>query len=109
MWSDKSDHIMKLLEDSEDLFPRICPCCGKKAGHLFLYKHREDKAGGAWVWCSECQEFSHSRNLIPEWWKNLDTVKPTDLHACPDNLDEIHESIDEWVNILLEKRKQKNA
>lgn len=104
MWSDKRDDIMKLLEDSAERFPRICPCCGKKTGHLFFYRHHEEKAGGAWVWCSECQEYSHSLFHIPEWWRNMDTISLKDLHHCPDNLDDMHESIDEWVNKLLDDK-----
>ena len=103
MWSDERDQVMKLLEDRGDRFPRICPCCGKKAGHLFFYRYQEEKYGGAWAWCSECLEFSHSRFLIPEWWRNMDTVGLEELHACPDNLDEIHEAIDEWINALLDE------
>ena len=106
MWSDERDQIMKLLEDSEEKFPRVCPCCGKKTGHIFFYKHREDRYGSAWAWCSECQEFSHSRFLIPEWWKNMDTISLDELKGCPDNLDKMYDVIDEWLNTLLENRKR---
>lgn len=106
MWSDEKDDIMKLLEDSLERFPRICPCCGKKSGHLFFYKHREDKLGSAWAWCSECLEYSHSRFLIPEWWQNMETISLEDLHGCPDNLDDMHELIDEWINTLLDDKEK---
>lgn len=104
MWSDEKDEIMRLLDDSNELFPRKCPCCGKVSGHLYFYRHRDEKYGSAWAWCSECQEFSHSRFLIPDWWDNMKSVEIGELHGCPDNLDEIHEAIDEWINSLLNER-----
>lgn len=106
MWSDERDEIMKLLEDTQEKFPRKCPCCDKKSGHIFFYRHRDENYGSAWAWCSECQEFSHSRFQIPSWWKNMESINLEDLHGCPDNLDNIHESIDDWINILLDDSKK---
>lgn len=106
MWSDERDEIMKLLEDTQERFPRKCPCCDKKTGHIFFYRHRDENYGSAWAWCSECQEFSHSRFQIPSWWKNMESINLEDLHGCPDNLDNIHESIDDWINILLDDSKK---
>ena len=104
MWSDERDLIMKLLEDSDERFPRKCPCCGKINAHLFFYRHREEKAGSAWVWCSKCKEYSHSRFFIPDWWRNMNSIEVEDLHACPDNLDEKQDEIDDWVNELLDEK-----
>ncbi len=103
MWSDERDLIMKLLDDSKEQFPRLCPCCGKKSGHLFFYKHNDEKYGSAWAWCSDCKEYSHSRFLIPDWWNNYIDITLDELHGCPDNLDAIHNRIDEWNNKLLKK------
>ena len=104
MWSDDRDVIMKLLEDNHERYPRECPCCGKKAGHVFFYKRGNDRFGSAWAWCSVCQEYSHSRFEVPSWWQNYSSIDLVELHGCPDNLDEDNKSIDEWVNTLLRKR-----
>ena len=108
MWTDERDEIMKLLEDAPGEFPRKCPCCGKKNGHVFFYRHRDEKYGSAWAWCSECQEFSHSRFEIPAWWKNMESIKLAELHGCPDNLDTIHDSIDAWINTLLDEKAEQS-
>lgn len=101
MWSDERDLIMNLFNDNGEAYPKTCPCCGKKDGHIFMYKF-DDAAvyGSAWVWCSACQEYSHSRYLIPDWWKNYDGVEADELHNRPDNLDLIKNEIDQWVNSL---------
>ena len=102
MWSDERDLIMKLLDDDREKYPRVCPCCGEKTGHAFFYKHNDNRVGSAWAWCSKCQEYSHSRFLIPSWWKNAELFKLEDLHGCPDNLDDASESIDDWINSLID-------
>ncbi|MBO7448909.1 MAG: hypothetical protein J6U54_00950 [Clostridiales bacterium] len=107
MWSDERDTIMSLLADSNERFPRICPCCGSKNGHIFFYKRNDGSFGSAWAWCSECQEYSHSRYLIPSWWQNSELFALNDLHGCPDNLDKSHALIDKWVNSLLDKNEFK--
>ncbi|MBO4459236.1 MAG: hypothetical protein J5778_01105 [Clostridiales bacterium] len=103
MWSDEKDTIVKLLEDSHEKYPRICPCCGKKTGHVFFYKHDENKYGSAWAWCSTCQEYSHSRFETPTWWRNNASFPLEILHGCPDTLDESCDEIDNWANILLDE------
>jgi len=47
MWSDERDNIMKLLDDNREKYPRVCPCCGEKAGHAFFYKHNDNRFGSA--------------------------------------------------------------
>ena len=75
MWSDEKDDIMLLLDENSNKFPRECPCCGKKTGHVFFFKNnKEDRIGSAWAWCSECNEYSHSRYVIPDWWRNYDGI-----------------------------------
>lgn len=108
MWSDEKDEIMKLFEDTDEHFPRMCPCCGKQTGHVFFYKHHDKRFGSAWAWCSECQEFSHSRFLVPDWWKNMNTIKSDELHGRPDDLDKECEAIDDWVNMLLSQRSKRD-
>lgn len=101
MWSDERDLIMKLLEESNEVFPRKCPCCEEKSGHVFMYRHsEEDLYGSAWAWCSKCKEFSHSRYIIPDWWKNYEKIDESELHSYPDNLDLKKDAIDEWINAL---------
>lgn len=106
MWSDRRDLIMKLLDNSRELYPRVCPCCGEKTGHVYFYKHGDKRFGSAWAWCSKCHEYSHSRYLTPSWWKNTELFTLKELHARPDNLDEVSESIDKWVNTLIENTNQ---
>ena len=73
----------------------------EKNGHIFMYKFDDaDVYGSAWVWCSACQEYSHSRYLIPDWWKNYDGIEADELHNSPDNLDLIKNEIGQWVNSL---------
>lgn len=99
MWSDERDTIMDLLDDTEKIFPAKCPCCGENEGHIFFYKHNEcDRLGSAWAWCSSCKEFSHSRHIIPDWWKNMNEIGLNQLNAEPDNLDALKCEIDDWVN-----------
>lgn len=101
MWTDERDLIIDLLEKYEDEYPAKCPCCGQKDGHIFFYKHEKSgRLGSAWVWCSNCKEYSHSRHIILDWWINMDLVNLEQLHARPDNLDIIKEDIDKWVNEL---------
>lgn len=109
MWSDRRDLIMDLFNDNHERFPRICPCCGEKSGHIYFYKHKEKRLGSAWAWCSKCQEYSHSRYLIPSWWQNTDLFTLKDLHGCPDNLDAANEAIDEWINSLLDNINNLNS
>lgn len=92
---------MKLFEEDDDTFPRKCPCCGALDGHIFMYRYtEEDVYGSAWAWCSDCKEFSHSRYLLPDWWKNYENIDENELHSYPDNLDIQKEKIDKWVNSL---------
>ena len=105
MWSDERDIIMKLFEENNEKYPKICPCCGEKSGHIFMFKNREnDIFGSAWAWCSKCQEYSHSRYLIPKWWKNFEGITLDELHARPDNLDKISEAIDKWINKIKDEQ-----
>ena len=72
MWTDERDLIMDIFDDSNEKFPRACPCCGTRDGHVFYFKNAEnERLGSAWAWCGTCKEFSHSRNEIPDWWKNF--------------------------------------
>lgn len=99
MWSDDRNLIMDLLDEGEGNFPKVCPCCGEKDGHIFFYKNKEfEQLGSAWAWCGRCKEYSHSRHVIPKWWKNMGNVELSYLHAKPDYLNEIKNDIDKWVN-----------
>ena len=104
MWSDSNDKIMELFRDRAERFPRTCPCCGAKAGHMFLTAYESSEIGGGWAWCSKCQAYCHASYRIPAWWKNMPSIPLEELFSCPDNLDEMNQSIDEWVNSLLNVR-----
>ena len=104
MWSDERDLIMDLLEENQINFPAKCPCCGKIDGHVFFYKPKNsEQLGSAWVWCGSCKEYSHSRHVVPAWWVNMDSIELSQLHARPDNLNDIKEIIDKWVNECASK------
>lgn len=102
MWSDSSDKILELFRNRNERFPRTCPCCGEKAGHMFLFKYEDSEIGGGWVWCSVCKAYSHISCRIPAWWKNMPSIALEELFSCPDNLDVMSQSIDEWVNSIFE-------
>ena len=63
----------------------------------------ESRAYPAWVWCGSCKEYSHSRHVVPAWWINMDSIELSQLHARPDNLNDIKEIIDKWVNECVSK------
>lgn len=51
MWNDRSYKIMNILDNVKNkCFPAECPVCGKRTGHIFFYRHREnDRNGGVWT------------------------------------------------------------
>lgn len=104
MWREDNDKILNILDDfyvPKKHFPVICPICGKRDGHIYLYRHNENsQRGGLWLWCSACHHTSHSSYQLPLWWKNFPDFDTTKLASHPDYLEENKTYIDEWVNKL---------
>lgn len=42
MWNEERDLIMELFEERIADFPKVCPCCEKKDGHVFFYKSTDE-------------------------------------------------------------------
>ena len=105
MWKDNDDRIcdiVDIINTKEIKVPEICPVCGKKELHFFLFKYPdEEKRGGAWIWCSECKHFSHFEYVIPQWWKNYEGISFDELTSDPDLLESKKEEIDFWIKHLI--------
>lgn len=107
MWKDNNDKIMEILnnieEKDKECFPVVCPICGKREGHLYFHKYKEnDERGSMWTWCSACYHSMHAVYQLPKWWKNLEQVNDEKLTNYPGYLDEMKNYIDEWVNKIKE-------
>lgn len=102
MWQEDDDRILNILDNfynKKIRFPVICPICGKREGHIYLYKYNENnQRGGLWLWCSACHHCSHSSYLLPLWWNNLQNLDTSKLMSFPDYLEDNKINIDEWVN-----------
>lgn len=105
MWQDDDDKIMNILDNIEPeekkQFPVFCPICGKREGHLYFHRYKNEVAGGMWIWCSACKHSMHSRFRLPDWWINLETIDFQELASHPDYLEKNKSSIDNWINKLL--------
>lgn len=96
------DILDKIEPGNEECFPVMCPICGKRDGHLFLYKPNEKETrGGVWTWCSACHNSIHASFRIPEWWRNPPDIIFGNLAAIPDYLEDNKMYIDQWMNRLL--------
>lgn len=103
MWKDDNDLIMDLIDESNKnnkTAPYICPICNTINGHVFYYKHNDNKIGSGWQWCSNCKQFMHIRCIIPNWWINLQDIPIENLSGEPEFLDNNNNLIDNWINKL---------
>lgn len=110
MWKD-NDKIIKILDDinEDDIrFPCSCPICSGKSAHIYIHSHNDNRCG-IWTWCDSCEAFSHMSGMPPKWWKNLDIVDATQLCAEPKYLNQMKDSIDEWVNSILPKENRESS
>lgn len=106
MWKDDDEKINHVLSSFLDgkRFPVECPSCKKNCAHIYMHIYNEDtRRGGLWVWCSECNTFSHSSLFVPINWENCLSVDVGYLAAVPDYLDGMRDVIDEHVNQVLDK------
>ena len=97
MWKE-NDEVLRVLDGDvqENIFPLICPECGKEAVHIYFHRFDEDDEYGAgWVWCSECKSYAHMRYQIPKWWRNLEILDEDLLEDSPEYLERFRERIDE--------------
>lgn len=106
MWQDNDDKIMDILDNIEmknkECFPVACSICGKKEGHLYFHRYKEDdERGSMWTWCSACYHSAHTTYRLPKWWENLEEVNFGKLTNYPDYLEKNKMCIDEWINKLI--------
>lgn len=105
MWQDNNDKILDILDfieiKNKECFPVVCPICGKKEGHLYFHRYKEEELGGVWIWCSACYHSAHARYQLPKWWKNSEEIISEKLASHPDYLEDNKRFIDEWVNKLI--------
>ena len=51
MWRDNNDKIMDILDNIEtqnkELFPVVCPVCGKKDGHIYIHGNKKEDERGS--------------------------------------------------------------
>ncbi len=102
MWlsDDKIMNIFNYLDYSNN-FPCVCPVCGKKEGHIFMFRPSlEKRRGGGWVWCSSCKNSAHVDMAVPDWWVNNPEIDASKLTFDPDYLEDNKKIIDQWITGL---------
>ena len=103
MWNDSNYKIINIMDNiGKRCFPEKCSICQNSAVHIFFYRYRKSY-GGMWLWCSNCQNSSHTSGLVPEWWANPDFISSSKLTALPDYLENNKAFIDKWVNMLIKE------
>ncbi len=104
MWKDDNDKIEELFINIKNIkkLPTICPICESRNAHIYMHFYDEKtRRGGLWVWCSECNSFSHSSIYVPEYWKNCPLIEVEKLCGMPTYLNEMKEIIDAHVERLM--------
>ena len=106
MWDDSNDKIFDILDTvlkkEQTEFPLVCPLCGGKHAHIYMYRWKERQNKGAvWVWCSKCKVCSHGTIVIPKWWKNNIDIELDKLGSHPDYLENIKADVDKYLSKLL--------
>jgi hypothetical protein len=106
MWKDDNDKINEVLfKLNEAKFPAKCPICGENDYHMYMVRFSEnDKHGSSWVWCSNCKNYSHYQYLIPENWKNMQSIDLDLLEEEPSYLETQKNEIDEYINEFLAQK-----
>ena len=110
MWND-NDRILSIfrnVEDGKSVYPCECPVCNTRNAHIYIHKHN-DRHCGMWAWCSNCGAFSHTSGTAPKWWKNPDFVDSSRLCGEPQYLDQMKESLDDWINAIIPKEVTKSS
>jgi len=90
MWNDDNNEIDNVLLKltPKTTFPVECPICGKKTCHFYMNRFDEkDDHGSAWIWCSDCRNYSHFQYKIPCWWENCPSIDIDMLESDPDYLE----------------------
>jgi len=103
MWKDDYK-LQKIFNDfpKVEKFPCLCPICEKKDTHVYMQKYNQKTLrGGLWVWCSQCNSFSHSSIYVPAYWVNYPNLVLENLSAIPMYLDNMKVEIDRHVNYIL--------
>lgn len=106
MWNDANKEILDILEiiSNKNSLPLKCPVCGKYEAHVYMYRWKQEKKGSIWTWCSACKVSAHERLLLPDWWKNSQTIDDNLLGVHPDMLEENKEFVDDYVNRLMNEK-----
>jgi len=95
--------VLKKSSSGEPLeMHKQCPICAYEPYSLHIYFHSRgsNRIGGVWVWCNHCFHYLHGTIKPPQWWINLDSVKPEYLESAPYYLEALVNEIDtHWLII----------
>ena len=108
MWKDDNNKLQNLFSEFLKIgeFPHTCPICGNDDAHIYMHRYNQKTLrGGLWVWCSQCNSFSHSSIFVPDYWENCSSVVLENLSAIPCYLDDIKTKLDEHANYILKNKK----
>lgn len=94
-----------VLEGVQLRMPASCPCCGAASIHIYFHRHDEKRRGGVWIWCDSCRRTMHGSLRVPAWWRNLETVRLSDLTSHPVVLDTVRALVDEHWNRVEEQQR----
>ncbi len=87
MWNDGDDRLErvlgKILQKDIDKYPLECPVCNEKSLNFYFIKRENRRNGGAWVWCSNCHNFTHGTVIVPSWWVNCESIDSKQLASLP--------------------------